>query len=155
MHWLRHVSDPDALVESVLSRVGLDGADIRDPYAVLKALKWSVHPLPGAGPEDGQTDECLRVVRIRYQGSNQCIYKAVAHECGHVILLESGHRFPHCEHCADRIGRAVCLGRDGLRRRLKTESGNDIATSLSWLFLPAEVSQRIYEVRAADVQRHG
>lgn len=155
MYWLRHISDPDALVESVLSRVGLDGADLRDPYAVLAALRWSVHPLPGAGPEDGQTDEQQRLVRIRYVGSDQFIYKVLAHECGHVILLESGHRFPHCEHCADRIGRAVCLGRDGLRRRLKTESGNDIVTSLAGLFLPAEVSQRIFEVRAYEGQRHG
>lgn len=155
MYWIRHVSDPDALAESVLSRVGLDGADIRDPYSVLKALKWPIHPLPGAGPEDGQTDECLRIVRIRYSGSDQFIYKILAHECGHVIMLESGYRFPHCEHCADRIGRAVCMGRDGLRRRLRTESSGEIIESLLHLYLAAEVSQRIFEVRACDGQRHG
>ena len=71
---IRHVSDPDALAESVLSRVGLDGADIRDPVRRPEALKWPIHPLPGAGPEDGQTDECLRIVRIRYSGSDQFIY---------------------------------------------------------------------------------
>ena len=145
--WARHLSDHDALVESALARVGLDDMDCRDPYAVLLALGWRVEPLVGAGPEDGRTLAASRVVQVRFAGGDLHVASVLAHECGHVVMLESGHGFPHCECCADQIGRAVCLGRMGLVRLLRECTPQEIVDLYRETFLPGEVSRRVLEVR--------
>jgi hypothetical protein len=149
MLWSRHLSDHDATVECVLARVGLDGVDQRDPYAVILALGWRVEPLTTHGPEEGRTLAESRVVQVRFAGSDPYITKVLAHECGHVVLIESGHGLPHCECCADQIGRAVCLGRAGLLRELRDLSPREVAELYAPVFLASEVAQRIAEVRHA------
>ncbi len=155
MMWLRHRGDPDAIVEMVLSRVGWDGMDVRDPAAVVLALGWDLRELDSDGPEDGITSEESRTAYVRFLGDRRDIRRAIAHECGHIVLLESGQRFPHCECCADRIGRAVCLGNSGLRRQMRTESPQSIIGGFDHMFLPSEVARRIAEVRFIEGLRVG
>jgi hypothetical protein len=147
--WMRHLSDHDALVESVLARVGLDGMDQRNPFAVLLALGWDVQPLLGAGPEDGRTLVESRTVQVRFAGSDPRITSVLAHECGHVVMIEAGYRMPHCECCADQLGRAVCLGRMGLVGLLRDTHPQEIVEIYRDVLLPSEVSLRAYEVRAS------
>lgn len=147
--------DADAIVEGVLSRVGLDGLAIRNPAAVLLALGWTLEPLVTLGPEEGRVVEADRVAFVRLVGSRQSINRVIAHEVGHIVFLEFGYLLPHCECCVDAAGRAICMGRRGLSRRLRSESPQTIIASLANLFVPAEVARRIFEVRSAEARRAG
>lgn len=147
--------DVDAIVESVLSRVGLDGLSVRNPTAALLALGWTLAPLVTMGPEEGRVVEADRVAFVRLVGSRPAINRVVAHEVGHIVFLEFGYPLPHCECCVDAAGRAICLGRRGLSRRLRAESPHVIIASLANLFTTAEVARRIFEVRSAEARRTG
>ncbi len=138
--------DVDGVVECVLARVGLDGLPERNPLAVIYALRWAVEPLP-AGERHGQVLPAKRLVLATFLGDDRTIHRTLAHECGHVVLVEAGHALPHCEHCADRAGRAVVLGRRALQRRLRIEPGYRITQDYAHRICPTLVSQRIAEVR--------
>jgi hypothetical protein len=147
--------DVDAIVESVLARVGLDSLPVRNPAAVLMALGWTLDPLVTLGPEEGRVVEADRVAFVRLVGSRPSINRVIAHEVGHIVFLEFGYPLPHCECCVDAAGRAICLGRQGLSRRLRTDSPQTIIASLAHLFTTAEVARRIFEVRAVEGRRAG
>jgi len=147
--------DVDAIVESVLARVGLDGLPVRNPAAVLMALGWTLEPLVTLGPEEGRVVEADRVAFVRLVGSRPSINRVIAHEVGHVVFLEFGYPLPHCECCVDAAGRAICLGRRGLSRRLGSEAPQAIMASLVHLFTTAEMARRIFEIRFAESRRTG
>jgi hypothetical protein len=153
--WMRHLGDPDAAAEYVLRRIGWDGMDMRDPAAVILALGWDLRELTSPGPEEGRVSEEHRTAYVRFLGDRRAIRRIIAHECGHIIQLEMGHRFPHCECCADQIGRAVCLGRRGIERQLRTEPPQQIVAGWEHIILPSEVARRIFEVRRTSERRTG
>lgn len=141
-----HVDDIDGMVECVLARVGLDGLAERNPLAVIYALRWTVEPLP-LGERHGQVITARRAVLATFLGDDRAIHRTLAHEAGHVVLVEAGHALPHCECCADRAGRAVVLGRRPLQRRLRIEPGYRITQDYAHRICSTLVSQRIAEVR--------
>lgn len=156
--WVRHIGDAvDGVTEAALATVGLDGMDVREPLAVLHKLGWGVRPLP-KGVLKGRLDEEKRMIYACLFGEETQVRSAIAHELGHVIKLQQGYRLPHCECCADRIGRAVCLGRDGIVRLLRGgtySEVNDFVDTYSALFLRSEIQLRIHEVRRIMMREAG
>lgn len=149
----RELLEADALVESALARIGMDGMDERDPLAVIYQFKWRVRVLAG-GITQGFTNDKKREVGLSFLGSEQAINKDAAHEAGHVVQYRMRARTPHCEDFTDAVGRAIVIGRAGMLRRLnRLPTTAAVVDSYAHLLPAEEVARRLWEVRRAIMRR--
>lgn len=150
---MRDLLEADALVESVLAKIGLDGLEERDPVAVIYQLKWKVRVL-GGGIARGFTNDKTREVGLTFLGSEQASNWDACHEAGHVVQYEARSLTPHCEDFTDAVGRAIVMGRAGVLRRLnRLPTSADVVDSYAHMLPSAQVAQRVWEVRRAMMRR--
>lgn len=145
--------DADAVAEALARLVHLDGMAERCPLATLDLLGIEAEHVPPSKNEDGFfVAKPLVRVGINWIGPTTKLRTRASHELGHVGLWVCGYRLPHNEEHASRVGRAYCMGRADMIRRLTLYDLDQVVDSYD-AFEPGEVLQRIYEVRRTLVRR--
>lgn len=146
----------DAVAEVLAKLVHLDGMAIRCPLAMLDLLGIEAEHVPPSKSEDGffVARPMIRV-GINWIGSSKRLRARASHELGHVGLWICGYRLPHNEEHASEVGRALCMGRAEMVRRLAFYTTAEVIESYADMFEPSEVAQRVYEVRISMAKRVG
>lgn len=153
MSW-GHEEDADAVAESGLATVGMDGMLLRCPLAVFGAFGMAVLPLR-RGDIEGFIHLRQREVRIDMSGGIEDVRSRMAHEGGHLVLHLAGYRLPHNEAFASRCGRAIVIGERAMRRAIDTHPYS-IIPHLYADWLPyRQVSMRLWEVQIRRMRRTG
>ncbi len=143
--------DVDGQVEAAMSKIGLDGMDIRCPLAVLLLQNWQVRPLP-RGATEGIIDEEKKIVGVDFYGPRVWVRWRLAHEAGHACKLALGIRLPHCEESTDRWARAIVIGRAGMLGKLSSATP-DIVRAYADELPEWHIAERIWEVRRSTARR--
>lgn len=150
-----YIGEADALVEAVLSAVGMDGMDVRCPIAVIRKLGWYIKALASTTDLHGAFNLQTRTVGLDPMGSLHQVRERAAHEGGHIVLVTQRIELPHDEAFVGRVGRAICMGRAGMVKRLRELTIQDVLDFYTEYFSSQEVCQRIWEVRQTLMRRTG
>lgn len=148
-------NDADAIVESGLISVQLDGADHRCPIVLFELFGVARVPLP-PGELEGTLSLDPLVAAYCMVGPDALVRWRAWHEAGHLMLYLSGRRLPHDEALASRCGRALAMSRRFVLRLLDGgwRDYEIVQEYADWL--PEEqTEQRIWEVRRTVIRRVG